>query len=350
LKVFSILILFIIVFRGNIPSQSTDKCIVSGSVTDLISGEALSLVNVYISGTTYGASTSDSGKYCIERVPSGTYQLVFQHIGYEIEVKSIEIDMHQMYTIDTQLNPQIYKTEEISIQTTYPDEWQDQLDFFVQQFIGENSNAEECEILNPEVLVFETISETDEFIAKSDSIIQIRNNALGYKLQVALIDFRCIEDYLSFYLIYPRFEIMKSEDAEEREMWEKNRYETYQASLKHFFSTLARNKMSEENFKMLEANNISWLMRGRGKFVDDNALRIADTRSPLYKRFHLQNFLRVTYSPEDIHPPSIIFLKQDFIIIDTLGNVITPQHIEVAGYWYERRVADLLPMDYLPEN
>jgi len=350
LKYYTILILFIFVFRENILSQSADKCIVSGSVTDQISGKALTLVNVYISGTTYGASTSDSGTYCIERVPPGTYQLVFQHIGYEIEARNIQIEMNQTYTLDAQLNPQIFNTEEISIQTTYPEEWQERLEFFARQFIGESANAEECEIINPQVLNFDINSETDEFFAKTDSILQVKNNALGYLLKVAIVDFKCVEDYLEYYHIYPRFELIKAVDIDEQEKWENNRKETYQASLKHFFATLARNKMSEEHFKMLEANNIGWLSRGLGTFVDENSLRISDTRSPLYKRFYLNNFLKISYSPENIHPPSIIFLNQDFIVIDTLGNVITPQLLHVAGAWYERRVADLLPMDYLPEN
>jgi hypothetical protein len=350
LKSYLVIISSLLFLLGIINGQAATDCIVSGKVTDINTGEALNLVNVYISGTTYGASTSDSGVYCIERVPSGTYQLVFQHIGYEIEVKSIQIDMNQTYTFNAQLNPQIFNTDEISIQTAYPEEWQEQLEFFVRQFIGESENGEECEIINPHVLNFATNDETEEFIAKTDSILQIKNNSLGYLLKVAIADFKCIEDYLSYYHIYPRFELLKASDADEQERWENNRSETYQASLKHFFSTLARNKMSEEHFKMLEANNIGWFSRGHGTFVDENALRISDTRSPLYKRFYLNNFLKISYSPENIHPPSIIFLNQDFIVIDTLGNVITPQLLQVAGYWYERRVADLLPMDYLPEK
>jgi hypothetical protein len=321
---------------------------IEGIVTNINTEEPLQLVNVYLSGTTIGSSTSDSGRYCLEKVSEGTYQLIIQHIGYEIFVKNIQIEPEKKYVIDAKLVPKVYTIDDIEIQTTIPVEWQDHLEFFEQQFLGESDNADDCIILNPEVLDFNLNDDTEEFSATTDSIIRVKNNSLGYQINLVLAEFKCKKDFLSYYRIYPRFELLEAIDTDELEEWEDNRHKTYTTSRKHFFSALAKNKLSEENFKLLRSRSLSWIMKGRGQYVDENTLRISDTRSPMYKQFYLNDFLRISYPPENINKPSIIYLKQDFIVIDTLGNVLTPQVLEVTGDWYDRRVADMLPMDYQP--
>jgi hypothetical protein len=328
--------------------QPVNHCRISGKVSDFNTGEPIQLVNVYLSGTTFGASTSETGIYCMENVPEGTYQLIFQHIGYKTKAEAIQLEVNQKYYRDAQLLPLIFDSEKIQVTTTEPEEWKDQLEFFIRQFIGESGNAEECQILNPEVLNFQIDDESDEFTATTDSVIRIVNRALGYKITLVLGDFRCIDDYLSLYLIYPRFELLVADDEDEEEQWLENRYKTYTASSKHFFSALARRKMNEENFNLLSADNINVLLRGHGSYLDSEYLRIQDMRTPLYKKFFLDDYLLISYSPEDIHPPSIIFFNQDYIIIDTLGNLITPENVKIAGEWYKKRVADILPMEYIP--
>jgi hypothetical protein len=345
--------ILIYLLSGFIPlllSQSTNPSTIKGTVLDSLSGESIHLVNVYLAGTTFGSSTTQTGDYIIENIPAGYYKLIFQHVGYDLKVINIQLNPDEIYFIDEQLKPIIYDSEEIQISTTEPEEWKNQLEFFIKEFIGKSENAEDCEILNPEVLNFEYNDESNEFIALTDSIIRIENRNLGYRMDILLVDFKCKNEYLARYLIYPKFNQLETSDDDEMEMWLENRRITYKASLKHFLSTIARGMLIEENFNMLKSDNLNWLMKGRGKYVDDNSLRISDTRTPLYKRFHLNDFLMVSFSPEKLHPPSIIYLKQDYIIIDTLGNIITPEYIEIAGEWYNKRVADLLPMDYFPTN
>jgi len=347
------LYIFIFLFLGLtivLFGQSTNLCSISGKLTDSNTGEPIQLVNVYMSGTTFGASTSESGIYCMENVPTGTYQLIFQHISYETKVEGIQLEENQKYIRDAQLLPLIFDSEEIQVSASEPEEWKDQLEFFLRQFIGESGNSEDCTILNPEVLNFQINDETDEFTATTDSVIRVVNRALGYRIYIILGDFICLIDNLSRYLIYPRFELMEASDEDEEEEWVENRHETYISSSKHFFSTLARRKMNEENFNMLESDNINSLIRGHGTYLDGDYLRIQDMRTPLYKKFFLDKYLLVSYSPENIHPPSIIFSNQDYIIIDTLGNLITPENVKIAGEWYKKRVADILPMEYLPDD
>jgi hypothetical protein len=328
----------------------TDHCSLHGRVIDSNTGEPIALVNVYLSGDTFGASTSQTGTFFIENIPSGSYQLIFQHVGYEIKAINVQLDANQTYKIDARLLPKIYDSEEIQVITTEPEEWKKQFKFFIKEFIGESINADDCEILNPEVLNFQFNNDSDEFIAYTDSIVRIKNLSLGYQINLVLADFTCDRDNLIHYLIYPKFEILEAKNEEEQEQWQKNRQRTYQGSLKHFLSSLARGKIMEENFYLSRGDYISWLMKGRGSFVRGDSLKIIDTDMPLYKKFFLDDYLRVSSSPNNIFPSSIIKFKYGYIIIDTLGNVLTPNSINSAGEWYKARVADLLPLQYVPTN
>jgi hypothetical protein len=331
-------------------SQSTNHCTITGKVTDSTTGLPLHLVNVYLSGTTFGASTSQTGSYCMENVRGGSYQLIFQHIGYEIKAQNMQIEDNQIYEIDAQLLPKIYDSEEIQISTTDPTEWRNQLNFFIKRCIGESQNADHCEILNPWVLNFHVDEETDNFIASTDSIIRIINNSLGYQLNIVLVDFRCKDEFLTYYRIHPKFALLEAKDNEEQERWVENRQRTYQSSLKHFLTALARGQIMEEKFNMSGAININWLKDGHGYYVPADSLKIEDTYVPLYKKFFLDDYLMVTYSSKQIYVSSIIKFNQDYIIIDTLGNVLAPYVVNRSGAWYKARVADTLPMEYLPTN
>ena len=161
-----------------------------------------------------------------------------------------------------------------------------------------------------------------------------------------LDDFRCKGEFLTYYRIHPKFELLEAKDEEEQEIWLDNRRNTYIASFKHFLSALARGKMREENFDMSIADNFNWLKDSGGYYLHADSLKIEDTVSPLYKKFFLDYYLMVSYSPSKIFPPSIIEFNQGYIIIDTLGNIFTPDFVNKYGEWYKKRVADILPMEY----
>ncbi len=60
---------------------------ISGYVTDMKSGEPLIGVNVYFEGTGFGASTDLNGYYQVENVPTGTYNLIAEYVGYKAATK-----------------------------------------------------------------------------------------------------------------------------------------------------------------------------------------------------------------------------------------------------------------------
>ena len=331
-------------------AQTTDQCTLKGKVIDASTGDPVQLVNVYLSGTTFGASTSQSGNYCMENIPAGSYQLVFQHVGYEIILKNIQIEEKQHYEIAAQLQPKIYNLNEIQISTNEPSEWRNQYNYFVKKFIGESENAAKCEILNPEVLNFDVEQDSKVFIAYTDSIIRIINRSLGYQINIVLVEFRCDNDYLTHYQIHPSFKILEARNESEQKEWIQNRQKTYEGSFKHFLSVLARGKIMEENYSLFSTNDIVWYRDLSSHIIRGDSLKIIDMEASLYKKFYFDDYLIVNYWQGYTSPISIMKFNRGYIVIDTLGNIVTPGLVELGGEWYKQRVADILPREYTPPN
>jgi hypothetical protein len=63
-------------------AQESEKTIISGNVTDDLTGDPLSFVSVFLKGTTVGTITDASGKYILETDVRAT-AVYFSFIGYE---------------------------------------------------------------------------------------------------------------------------------------------------------------------------------------------------------------------------------------------------------------------------
>src|SRR6478672_4386589 len=84
----------------------------SGIVSDNV-GNPLPFVNVYIQGTTVGTSANENGAYVLDLAP-GTYQIVYQFIGYTRQVKTITMT-GQPKTVNVQMEPEDVKLKEIVV-------------------------------------------------------------------------------------------------------------------------------------------------------------------------------------------------------------------------------------------
>lgn len=89
---------------------------VRGFVYDKETGEPIIFTNVYLKGTTFGASTDVNGYYAISKVPPGNYSLTVTYLGYDtlkldITLKENQIFNKQLYLQKAAVN---LKTFEIS--------------------------------------------------------------------------------------------------------------------------------------------------------------------------------------------------------------------------------------------
>jgi len=91
-------------------SPKAQQLRVSGTVTSLMTGEALTGVNVLVKGKGVGTITDREGKYSVE-VPSDNAILVFSFIGYTTE----EVELNGNMEVDMQLAENIEALSEIVV-------------------------------------------------------------------------------------------------------------------------------------------------------------------------------------------------------------------------------------------
>ena len=85
---------------------------ITGTVSDS-SGEPLPLVSIYVQGSSTGTTTNLEGIYQLNLAP-GTYELVYQFIGYETQVERIEIERSPI-ALDVILSEQALLINEIVV-------------------------------------------------------------------------------------------------------------------------------------------------------------------------------------------------------------------------------------------
>ena len=76
---------------------------ISGTVKDILNGDALIGANVFIQETSLGAATTDNGQYQINNVNLGTYTVKVSYIGYQSKEVEITLSEAKNYVQDFNL-------------------------------------------------------------------------------------------------------------------------------------------------------------------------------------------------------------------------------------------------------
>jgi len=357
----SCLLVLGVTLYSDMAAQQAVKSIITGRVKDAENGEPLASVNVFLSFTTIGTSTDSAGAFTIINVPTGVFDLIASRVGYERRAIPLKIVTHDSLHYEIALNPQMLKAPEVEVRAESPREWKENLGRFIKAFIGETEHSSQCSILNPEVLSFHRANDT--LVARADSVLQIDNEALGYRLYVVLREFvwNTEMDY-GRYLIYPFFQAKKARDAEEQERWDKNRKKAYDGSLKQFLHSLYTEDAEAEGYTIF-SGSFKKLASGQGHRVSPDQLNLEQMVGTPFKTLQFPDYLRVAYGHRgaeedegevgyrwqqkltiDLSSANIIALPHSYALIDSLGNLFDPLSIEVSGRWAKNRLAELLPM------
>lgn len=84
---FSVLFLAIGLFASAQVSENTVK----GFVYDKATGEPVMFSNIYLKGTTYGASTNVNGYFSVTKIPDGEYTILVTFLGYDTISENISL-------------------------------------------------------------------------------------------------------------------------------------------------------------------------------------------------------------------------------------------------------------------
>ncbi|MBN1481757.1 carboxypeptidase-like regulatory domain-containing protein [candidate division KSB1 bacterium] len=341
LKIFALFVIFIYSFLFG---SATPRGTLAGLIRDVGTNEPLAYCNVFLANTTIGDAADNNGKFVLDKIPFGSYQLVVSHIGYETVVMDVAILPGKVKSIDIAMNVKAIEGEEIHvIANKNSRQWQCDLKEFRQNFIGNTENSTKCRILNPEVISFRREPGTQNLLAFSDQVIVVENRSLGYKLDIVLHSFRWGRDG-GQYIIYPKYAELEPKNEGEYKKWRVNRAETFRLSMRDFFASLAVDDLVTQ-YKLFQ---VTEGMQGRvNNPVSVDSLHIVTIDSTWgLRRIQLPGLFRV----ESRGGMSNLTLKYDYLDFDKWGNIFPANGLSVSGYWGQFRVADALPFDYRPDQ
>ena len=342
---------------------------ITGTVTEAETGAALPGAHVFVASSMLGTTTAADGTYRLEGVPIGALRLYVSMVGFDPEARDMLLRTAAVRVVDFELKPSVVEVGEVIVEAKRDKKWKQRLERFKRLFIGETPNAAETQIVNPEVLDFE--SSGGEFRAIASQPLVIENRALGYRVQYFLKDF-VAEPTRTRYDGEPLFEELIPESEEEAGRWEVNRRNAFIGSFRHFLLAMLAGRTDEQQF-MTYARTVM----GSGSPGEMPGNPTSGTRFPikpdeLFKPGETPNervlefdgFTEIIFKGEyedesylewsraagrrPKYQTSWIRLERGPAVFDYKGDVLDPYGVTFYGYLAFERVADEVPKEYRP--
>jgi hypothetical protein len=362
------------------PAVPQGRAILTGTVVDAETGDPLANANVFIAVSMRGTATDAQGRFRLENIPLGAQRLYVSVIGYEPQARNLNLREARAYTFEFELEPTVLESEGVTVEAERDEKWQERYERFVRQFIGETPNAEQTEILNPEVLSFNGGIGTLEASAAEPLIIE--NKGLGYRVEYFLRDFRTTPTRTQ-YDGEPLFEEMEG-TPEQQAMWNARRREAFLGSFHHLMLAMLNDQVEQQGFKLYSRPNAGRSLTGASPFgrarpamsqqrfpleVDEileegevdserildfsgfaEAVFLGETESESYRTWRAQYREDGTFrtrAPK--FQTSQFWLERGPATVDYKGDIVDPYGVTVSGYFAFERVADQLPKEYRPQ-
>lgn len=398
---------FLLLICFSLVATAQNTFSISGTVKDKT--EILPGASIYVSGYKISTVTNDEGRFSLPKLAPGSYDILVQMMGY-LPFKQ-NIILEKSVSINVVLTENTTLLNEVSIKPD-PDRAY-HLSLFKDNFIGKTQNAEDCKLLNTEVLTTHFNKTTNVLTISSDQFIIIENKSLGYKIKYLLEYFEYnFKTSIIYYAGQPFFEDLKG-GATKKKKWAKAREIAYRGSIQHFFKSLYANKTSEEGFVINKLIKVSNPMRKPDSLINANIKKLtAGGQAP--KIITLGTNDSLSYWIKQKNEPKLVnTINRADVNVDTLvkpfkenlktvnykdalyimykneletaayrnsghwqsrpltmpnyqisivhlisppahffanGGVLDPKSFLYEGYWGYEKMADLVPMDYSPST
>ena len=349
---------------GSVERLHAQPGVIEGSLVDGETSQPLQGAHIFLSGTRFGTYTNASGQFTLRNIPTGSYRIIITMIGYERIVFRLDIAEGEYRNYNLRMNSVIYEMEDL-----YVDDpgrrWRKNLSRFQELFIGRSANADSVEILNPEVLRFES-NFWGRLEAEARAPLEIVNKALGYHITYYLFEFKHVGS-TTFWDGEPLFTELTPSDPMQKFLWDFNRFKAFHGSMRHFWLAVLDNRVEEEGFSIHRI----WPPAFSGDRERRIRISVEDIMSPgrkeYLKQVQFSGSLEIIYKhePEDQRyleyarewgrplrsvQVSWLELLERSITVDEAGEVVEPYGALQSGYFGYMRLADLTPRGYRPEG
>lgn len=309
---------------------------INGIVVDKTTQEPLIGASVYFDGTTIGTITDENGAFTLETEKKITAPFIISYIGYTDVVLQLG---DQLEGLKISLSPKAVSLNEVVLRAD-PFTREQKLKAFKLQFLGQTVAGKSCKILNEDAIYVGYDVSKKELIASADEPILIENPHLGYQLQ-----FRLESCTLKYYSksINP-FDLQSTfysgtcffiDKQKGNKKSEKRRLKSYLGSIMHLMRSSLVQNWKKEGFTFYD-----------GKYPTNPSIHFSFSDTLGLKKVTLPKRLSILYKKKK---QSAIFPKYKYYFIDGYGNFYPPDAVSFSGAMGEKRVGDLLPLDYKPE-
>ena len=346
--------------------------VLRGKVTDAKTGEALPFTNVFINNTTIGSITDLEGNYQIITQIPPNLELVASFVGYVTKVEEVTVGYRNSITIDFSLEPQQSVLSEVELKSRRDRVWERNLSRFEDVFIAvpdDPIGSKLVEILNPWVIDFEQVKvdKGSNYVkAKAQAPIIIDNNALGYKIEFYLQDYRWSKTSSRYYG-QMFFTEKTPNDQKQAEFWRKNRESSYLGSSRHLIQSLILNQSAVQGFSMYESiespmgrerTNSYDVELGKTIFpLPVDSVRRVSLKNGNFRIFwpkrveihYLKKYALNEYYSDFYNPISWIIAPTGYFDVYRDGIPAVPTQLVLSGRMGRQRVARTLPYDFVPD-
>lgn len=386
-----------------------ESFLISGIIKDK-KGETLPGAGIFVSGYKNATVSNNNGEYSLKLNP-GNYDLLIKMIGFKSVNQQVVVSDKNI-VLHVELLENVIQLNEVVVKPDLNRE--NNLKTFTDFFIGQTPNALQCKIINPDVLYLDYDQQNGILTGHCDEFLNIENKALGYKIKYLIKDFEYnMKNKIIFYQGSPYYEDLKASKSKKKQ-WAKKRLEAYNGSAQHFFRSLYAGNSNSEGFlihKLIKSENAQrppdnlikmniiryrqtvnnktfslgivndsleyWLTKNRmPKTISilNSAIVNPDTLVKTFdnnvKKIDFTNILYIVYKNEKEHPMyaglinqsisrplsmpdyqvSLINLTIRPVYFYQNGAIYNPKSMLYEGYWSWEKVADSVPMDYIPST
>jgi|GEM_PF-990359 len=344
----SFILLLVFLYSAIATGQDTK---ISGTVVDATTGEPLTGVAVYVSGTSTGVVTGLDGTYSIIYSKEFNAPLVFAYLGYE------KIQVEKPTSTNLSLVKMSEQTNNLDAVVIDPDPWSraTKEKLFLKYFVGSQS-LDHCTVLNLKDVRLRFNPTTSQMTAVSSNPIILKNTELGYLINYDLAEFEInfrfiksetgiektflIEHARNRYVVEGSFvagtsfyQELDSKKPTERQR-ERRRKKAYQISQLKLYRSIINEDMGRAYFG---------LFFNRFRVKPEDHIRVTKESEDVFK----VTFRNLKYSIRDRNgDQSDIYLTTHVIYIDKYGNNLSPREIMFSGYIPQLGVGGMMPMDY----
>jgi hypothetical protein len=398
-------LIFLLLLSASVIAQNLS---ISGVVKDK-EGETLPGAGIYLSGYQAATVTNNDGKFVLSNLKPGNYNVLVEMMGFLPFTKNIILS-DKSVAVEIILSENTIQLKEVVIRVDPNRE--KYITLFKDFFIGKTPNARQCKILNPQVLIVDYDGNKKILTVKSNDFLIIENKALGYRLKYMLQFFEYdYKSRIVYYSGMPNYENLKG-SAAKKKAWSKKREIAYHGSSQHFFQSLYKGITKEEGFVINKLVKVENYHRPADSVIEANIKRLLQSQQGVVRLGSAISDSLTYWSKIKLMPKKISTLHRDDVLTDTLvrqhynnlktmnyaddlyviytresesneytnysgnaidrpldmpnyqisivkmmegpvhfyasGSIHEPKSLLYEGYWAYEKIADLVPIDYVP--